>query len=227
MKEPDENVIIRFLTGCCSDQELEEVRDWINASEDNAAELFRLEEMYRRMSGLTMSGREVEKALTGVHTRIRRARAREVSMMRIIRYAAAALVLVMMSAGMWYLGGGMGKLGATDYIVAKASMNTPREVTLDDRYQFRLFEYTLPTDKSKKVKSVTFTSLKSGSYPTILGIAKKGFYVPTGIDSTETEGGVREISGIYTINGMKLNAPQRGINIIKYTDGTAKKVIIK
>ena len=24
MKEPDENVIIRFLTGCCSDQELEE-----------------------------------------------------------------------------------------------------------------------------------------------------------------------------------------------------------
>lgn len=98
---------------------------------------------------------------------------------------------------------------------------------IDDRYQFRLFEYTLPTDKSKKVKSVTFTSLKSGSYPTILGIAKKGFYVPTGIDSTETEGGVREISGIYTINGMKLNAPQRGINIIKYTDGTAKKVIIK
>lgn len=132
MKEPDENVIIRFLTGCCSDQELEEVRDWINASEDNAAELFRLEEMYRRMSGLTMSGREVEKALTSVHTRIRRARAREVSMMRIIRYAAAALVLVMMSAGMWYLGGGMGKLGATDYIVAKASINTPREVTLDD-----------------------------------------------------------------------------------------------
>lgn len=98
---------------------------------------------------------------------------------------------------------------------------------IDDRYQFRLYEYTLPTDKSKKIKSVTFTSMKSGSYPTILGIAKKGYMVPTGIGSVESEAGVREISGIYTINGVKLNAPQRGINIIKYTDGTAKKVMVK
>ena len=72
MKRPDENVIMRFLTGCCSDQELEEVRDWISASEENAAELFRLEEMHRRLSGLSMSGREVEKALSGVHARIDR-----------------------------------------------------------------------------------------------------------------------------------------------------------
>ena len=98
---------------------------------------------------------------------------------------------------------------------------------IDNRYQFRLYEYTLPTDKSKKIKSVTFTSMKSGSYPTILGIAKKGYMVPTGIGSVESEAGVREISGIYTINGVKLNAPQRGINIIKYTDGTAKKVMVK
>ena len=69
--------------------------------------------------------------------------------------------------------------------------------------------------------------MKSGSYPTILGIAKKGYMVPTGIGSVESEAGVREISGIYTINGVKLNAPQRGINIIKYTDGTAKKVMVK
>lgn len=98
---------------------------------------------------------------------------------------------------------------------------------IDDRYQFRLYEYTLPTDKSKKIKSVTFTSMKSGSYPTILGIVKKGYMVPTGIGSVDSEAGVREISGIYTINGVKLNAPQRGINIIKYTDGTAKKVMVK
>ena len=82
MKTPDENVIMRFLTGCCSDQELEEVRDWISASEENAAELFRLEEMHRRLSGLSMSGREVEKALSGVHARIDRARSRRAVMPR-------------------------------------------------------------------------------------------------------------------------------------------------
>ncbi len=132
MKRPDENVIMRFLTGCCSDQELEEVRDWISASEENAAELFRLEEMHRRLSGLSMSGREVEKALSGVHARIDRARSRRAVMARLMRYAAAAVVLVMMGAGMWLLGGGMERLGVTEYVVAKASASTPREVTLAD-----------------------------------------------------------------------------------------------
>ncbi len=132
MKEPDENVIIRFLTGCCSDQELEEVRAWINASEENAAELFRLEETYNRLRGMAMSGREVEKALTSVHSKIYRVRARRISMRRMMRYAAAVLVLFVMGAGMWYFGGGVRHLDATEFIVAKASLDSPREVTLSD-----------------------------------------------------------------------------------------------
>ena len=98
---------------------------------------------------------------------------------------------------------------------------------IDTRYSFRLYEFTMPTDKSKRIKSVTFTSRKSSSYPTILGIAKKGFYVPTGIVSVDTEEGADEIQGIYNINGMRLNAPQRGINIIRYKNGSTKKVIIR
>ena len=39
-------------------------------------------------------------------------------------------------------------------------------------------------------------------------------------------GDVKEISR-YTLNGSKLESPQRGINIIKMSDGTAKKVIVK
>lgn len=98
---------------------------------------------------------------------------------------------------------------------------------IDSRYQFRLYEFTLSTDKNKKVKSLTFTSAKSGSYPTILGIAKKGYNIETGIDGVENGEGSSEVVGIYTINGMKLNAPRKGVNIIKYSDGTAKKVIIR
>ena len=35
----------------------------------------------------------------------------------------------------------------------------------------------------------------------------------------------KKITAIYTINGMRVNDLQKGLNIIKYSDGTAKKVI--
>ena len=47
------------------------------------------------------------------------------------------------------------------------------------------------------------------------------------IVSVDTEEGAGEIQGIYNINGMRLNAPQRGINIIRYKNGSTKKVIIR
>ena len=37
----------------------------------------------------------------------------------------------------------------------------------------------------------------------------------------------KNIIGRYNASGQKLNSPQKGINIIKYSDGTTKKVIIK
>ena len=36
-----------------------------------------------------------------------------------------------------------------------------------------------------------------------------------------------EIDGIYSSNGVKLNTPQRGMNIIRYKNGKTKKIIIK
>ena len=96
----------------------------------------------------------------------------------------------------------------------------------DNNYKFRLYEYILPTDRNKKVKSVTFKT-DSYSWPTILAISKTGYNVATDISTTVKNVFEKEIQGIYTINGIKLNAPQKGINIIRYTDGTAKKVIIR
>ena len=96
----------------------------------------------------------------------------------------------------------------------------------DNNYKFRLYEYTLPTDRNKKVKSVSFKT-DSYSWPTILAISKTGYNVATDISTTVKNVFEKEIQGIYTINGIKLNAPQKGINIIRYTDGTAKKVIIR
>ncbi len=51
---------------------------------------------------------------------------------------------------------------------------------------------------------------------------------PDGIDSVGMSSTNSEnIEGIYSTSGQKLNTTQKGVNIIRYTDGTTKKVIIK
>lgn len=48
----------------------------------------------------------------------------------------------------------------------------------------------------------------------------------TGITGTQTSADVREVAR-FTIDGKRINQPQRGVNIVKYSDGTVKKVIVK
>lgn len=48
----------------------------------------------------------------------------------------------------------------------------------------------------------------------------------TGITGTQTSADIREIAR-YTIDGKRINQPQRGVNIVKYSDGTVKKVVVK
>ena len=47
----------------------------------------------------------------------------------------------------------------------------------------------------------------------------------TGISGVDAEGAT-EVSR-FTLDGKKLDAPQRGINIVRMSDGTIKKVIVK
>lgn len=58
---------------------------------------------------------------------------------------------------------------------------------------------------------------------------KEKYYSSTGINKVNTNSGsqeeVHKISR-YSINGQRLNAPIRGINIVKYSDGTTKKFMV-
>lgn len=47
-----------------------------------------------------------------------------------------------------------------------------------------------------------------------------------GIDNLQTSDEA-EPSAYYSIDGKKLNSPQKGINIVRMTDGTTKKVVLK
>ena len=79
------------------------------------------------------------------------------------------------------------------------------------------------------MKNVEFTKTYGGAgYITILGISRKGTGgVASGIENIENRPSASAVNGIYTINGMKINTLQKGINIIKMSDGTTRKVVIK
>lgn len=48
----------------------------------------------------------------------------------------------------------------------------------------------------------------------------------TGIDKTTTSTDVEEVSR-YSVNGQRLAVPVKGLNIVKYSDGTVRKVVVK
>ena len=48
----------------------------------------------------------------------------------------------------------------------------------------------------------------------------------TGIDKTTTSTDVEEVSR-YSVNGQRLSAPAKGLNIVKYSDGSVKKVVVQ
>ena len=48
----------------------------------------------------------------------------------------------------------------------------------------------------------------------------------TGIDKVTTSTDVKEVSR-YSANGQRLSAPAKGLNIVKYSDGSVKKVVVQ
>ena len=48
----------------------------------------------------------------------------------------------------------------------------------------------------------------------------------TGIDKTKTSTDVKEVSR-YSLNGQRLVGPTKGLNIVKYSDGSVKKVVVQ
>ena len=48
---------------------------------------------------------------------------------------------------------------------------------------------------------------------------------PTGIESVNSS--IKTAVRYYTIDGKLLSTPQRGLNIVKMSDGTMRKVIVK
>ena len=51
-------------------------------------------------------------------------------------------------------------------------------------------------------------------------------FAATGIDKVTTSTDIKELSR-YSVNGQRLSAPAKGLNIVKYSDGSVKKVAVQ
>ena len=60
---------------------------------------------------------------------------------------------------------------------------------------------------------------------TVLAIASPPF--PESIGNVEDEGTVSSICGYYDLSGRRLAGKQRGVNIMRYSDGTSRKIMVK
>lgn len=50
---------------------------------------------------------------------------------------------------------------------------------------------------------------------------------PESIGNVEDEGTVSSICGYYDLSGRRLASKQRGVNIVRYSDGTSRKIMVK
>lgn len=55
---------------------------------------------------------------------------------------------------------------------------------------------------------------------------KEDNHLSAGIDNASTTFNAEELTR-YTINGQKISAPSKGLNIIRYNDGSVKKVVVQ
>ena len=51
--------------------------------------------------------------------------------------------------------------------------------------------------------------------------------MPTGIEELETDKTTPTIVGYYDLNGRPINGKQRGAVILRYSDGSSRKVMVK
>lgn len=89
-------------------------------------------------------------------------------------------------------------------------------------YGFDTYGYSVTSYFEYEGKSTT----SAPSNMVVVNLVTGDSHVSTGVEETVAEGDVREVAR-YSLNGCKLAAPQKGINIIRMSDGTTRKVLVK
>lgn len=92
-------------------------------------------------------------------------------------------------------------------------------------YNFNLFESSVNTDNTKTINSVTIRQTNSGSSAAIFAVSTSDEKVSSGVSGMTVAG--KKVSKYYSLTGQELPALQNGVVIMKYNDGTTRKVVVR
>lgn len=95
---------------------------------------------------------------------------------------------------------------------------------ISNQYVFNLVEMEVPADESKSVSSIAITRKGSHS-PSVMGVSMNKT-AGSGIGDINVRPN-RYIVAIYSLEGINLPKLRRGVNIVKYSDGSVEKVYIE
>ena len=135
-------------------------------------------------------------------------------------------------------------ISAFAYCSGLTSLTLPAGITSIDKYAFSycsgLTSIYVYAEKVPRIGSYAFEGCASrkctlyvpkGTYDNYR-LSEFGYFEnivefdATGIDKTTTSTDVEEVSR-YSLNGQRLAVPVKGLNIVKYSDGTVRKVVVK
>lgn len=93
-----------------------------------------------------------------------------------------------------------------------------------DARSFRIFEHGIEVNPGKQIKNIGFQRSGYGSTPVVFAVSAQG--AKSGIGGVTIDPN-RTVVAIYNLQGVQVNNPENGIYIVRYSDGTTSKVLIK
>ncbi len=134
MSNLSEDIINKYLTGQCTEEELIEVNTWMKESEENARQLFRMEEIYHLGKfNQYADGQRMVRAEKQLYKKLDDEKEKQNKILRMhrwMRYAAAiaAILVIGGGAGYWFYQSGTDQ----QMMVAVANEGIVKEVVLPD-----------------------------------------------------------------------------------------------
>lgn len=110
-------------------------------------------------------------------------------------------------------------------VVALGNIRRDNNSFSEDNH-YCLFDFSIPVDDSRLLSSVTFTSTSS-AYASIMALSRIKM-TTTDIEQLQPSTFETQPSAIYSMGGIRQSADShKGVNIVRMSDGTVKKVVVK
>lgn len=177
MRNLNEDILRKYLMGECSEEELTEVSAWIKESEENARQLFRMEEIYHlgKMSSY-VSEQRMSLAEKRLYKRLNQEKEKQNKILRIhqwMKYAAVIAIMLLFGggAGYWFV------QNDADLLVAVANEGIVKEVILPDGTKVWLNNFATLTYPSEFSKTERCVHLEGEAYFEVAKNRKKPFIV--------------------------------------------------